>query len=221
MFCLTSDGGKTWSKPIELPSGFLGPTKCKPLLLPDFSLLCPSSVELTSRGAWFVNFEKISADFKKFSSSVPRRDFRNFFFFSSGISAIQPAILSFKGGKLLALCRTRNDFLYVATSEDCGETWSDLKRTEIPNPNSAIDALLMDDGTILIAGNFDLKKRRGKLSLIATRDLKTWSEIFVFEYDEGGEYSYHPSIIRTIDGSLRALYTYKRRHIKYVRLNLK
>ena len=78
----------------------------------------------------------------------------------------------------------------------------------------------MDDGTILIAGNFDLKKRRGKLSLIATRDLKTWSEIFVFEDDEGGEYSY-PSIIRSSDGSLRALYTYKRRHIKYVRLNLK
>lgn len=217
---LTKDGGKTWSKPIELPDGFLGPTKCRPIALPDASLLCPSSVELTSRGAWFVNFEKSSADFKEWSVSAPLKNFRNFFFFSTGISAIQPALISLKDGKLLALCRTRNDFLYATTSEDGGKTWSDLKKTAIPNPNSAIDALLLEDGRILIAGNFDLKKKRGKLSLIATRDLTSYSELFVFEDDDSCEYSY-PSIILASDGSLRALYTYRRRHIKYVKLNLK
>lgn len=220
LFSLTKDGGKTWSEAEPLPCEAIGPTRCKPVVLPDSSLLCPSSVELTSRGAWFVTFEKFSADFKEFSLSAPRRDFRNFFFFSTGVSAIQPSILTLKDGKLLAICRTRNDFLYVTTSEDCGKTWSDLKRTEIPNPNSAIDALIMDDGTILIVGNFDLKKGRGRLSLIETRDLKTWSEIFVFEDYEGAEYSY-PSLILASDGSLRALYTYNRRHIKYVKLNLK
>lgn len=219
-FCLSKDFGKTWSEPVELPHGYLGPTKCRPIALPDDSLLCPSSVELTSRGAWFVKFEKLSADFKKWSEGVPRKNFRNFFFFSTGVSAIQPALIRLKDGKLLALCRTRNDFLYATTSEDGGKTWSDLKKTAIPNPNSAIDALSLEDGRILLAGNFDLKKKRGKLSLVATRDLTSYSELFVFEDDDSGEYSY-PSIILASDGSLRALYTYKRRHIKYVKLNLK
>ncbi len=40
------DGGISWSKPEALPDGILGPTKSKPLMLADGTIVCGSSVEI-------------------------------------------------------------------------------------------------------------------------------------------------------------------------------
>ena len=58
----SSDGGKTWSKPIRLPAGLLGPIKNKPIQLPDGSILSPSSIEYHAgknrrKEVWQVHLE--------------------------------------------------------------------------------------------------------------------------------------------------------------------
>src|SRR5262249_16862791 len=41
----STDGGQTWSRPVRLPDGILGPIKNKPVRLAGGALLCPSSTE--------------------------------------------------------------------------------------------------------------------------------------------------------------------------------
>jgi alpha-L-rhamnosidase len=38
--------GRTWTPPLKLPAGILGPIKNKPLVLKDDTILAPSSVEM-------------------------------------------------------------------------------------------------------------------------------------------------------------------------------
>ena len=56
MMMKSADGGRSWSEPVRLPEGVLGPIKNKPVLLADGAWLCPSSAEGTETG-WRVNFE--------------------------------------------------------------------------------------------------------------------------------------------------------------------
>lgn len=219
-FCKTADGGKNWSRAYALPEGFVGSTKCKPLNLKNGELLFASSVETNSRGGWYVRFERADGNLKNWSASEPKKGSKNFFLGSCGIDAIQPSLIELKDGTIIALCRTQNEFLALTKSENSGKTWSDLSLTKIPNVNSAIDTMLLDDGSILIVGNFDSEKKRKKLSIIKTADFENWQELLVLEDSPRKSYSY-PYLIKTSDSSLLILYTYDRKHIKYVKLNLK
>ena len=56
MLITSTDGGKTWSKPVRLQDKLLGPIKNKPVVLADGSWLSPSSSEGTPEG-WVAHFE--------------------------------------------------------------------------------------------------------------------------------------------------------------------
>ncbi len=202
MLMTSSDAGKTWSAPRRLPDGILGPIKNKPVQLANGDILCPTSTE---HAGWRVHFER-SSDFGKTWQVIgPVNDGKE-------IGAIQPSILFHSGDRLQAVGRTKQGKIFEISSADSGKTWSPMKLTELPNPNSGIDAVTLKDGRALLIYNHTAKGRT-PLNLAVSKDGKEWQAALVLE-SEPGEYSY-PAIIQTHDGLVHATWTWKRQRIKH------
>ena len=201
----SDDDGLTWSKPRRLPEGILGPIKNKPIRLPDGALLCPSSTEDDQLG-WRVTLERTPDLGASWTRVGPLNDGR-------AIGAIQPSILAHPGGKLQLLCRSRQGKVAEAWSDDLGKTWSPMTLTDLPNPNSGIDALTLVDGRQLLVYN-PVAKGRTPLAIATSEDGKAWRLALTLE-DQAGEYSY-PAAIQSSDGLVHVTYTWKRARIKHV-----
>jgi len=204
MLTTSDDGGETWSAPIRLPGEFTGPIKNKPVLLSDGRLLCGTSTE--DQG-WRVHMEWTADQGKTWSGTGPLNDGKT-------LHAIQPTILVHGAKELQILCRGRGTGKIVqASSSDAGKTWTALTLTNLPNPNSGIDAVTLDDGRHLMIYNHT-KRGRSPLNLAVSADGQQWQAGVVLE-DTPGEYSY-PAVIQSSDGLVHVTYTWKRRRVKHV-----
>lgn len=212
------DDGKTWSEPVKLPEGILGPIKNQPIQLEDGTILSPSSNE-TKSGIWTIHLEKSKDGGETWAKSEPLNNPKEF-------GAIQPAILNYGKGKLQMLSRTENEVISQNWSEDNGKTWSDMTATSLPNPNSGIDAVTLIDGRQLLIYN-PTKKNWGDrvpLSIAISKDGNEWKRILDLEPvrettdREGEEYSY-PTVIQAADGMVHLVYTWNRKTVKYITLN--
>lgn len=210
MLMTSEDGGKTWSRPRRLPDGILGPIKNKPVELPNGDLLSPTSTE--DQG-WRVHFERSSDQGKTWQSTGPINDGKEF-------GAIQPSILFHKDGSLQAMCRSRQGNIVETWSKDQGRTWSPLKASVLPNPNSGTDAVTLRDGRQLLVYNHTTTTPgrwggpRSPLNVAVSSDGRTWQAALVLE-SEPGEFSY-PAVIQTADGLVHITYTWKRKKVRHV-----
>lgn len=237
----SKNGGKTWSKPVEMPEGFLGPAKNKPIYI-DGRILCPASTE---GGHWDCHFEytddlgktwhrtpSLDAELNVPTKDRPlvetRADIGRVPYDASKakrIYAIQPTILKLADGRLQMLCRTRNAKTGTAFSSDRGTTWSKMTLLDLENNQSGIDAVTLKDGRhVLIYNNFETldgtpKGVRTPLSIAVSEDGSTWRHLLTLEESPISQYSY-PSIIQAEDGTLHAIYTWRRQRIKHMQIKL-
>jgi alpha-L-rhamnosidase len=219
----SKDGGKTWSKPERLPDGFLGPVKNKPEYI-DGRIICPSSTE--GSGGWRLHFE-LSDDRGKTWRKVGPIPTEEAVFTQDQerhpISTIQPGILKHADGRLQVLARTRNGYLATSWSSDNGDTWSAITLSPVPNNNSGIDAVTLEDGRhLLVYNNFRTlpgtpKGPRTPLNVALSADGISWKDALVLEDSPISQYSY-PSVIQGKDGTVHLVYTWRRQRIKYVRM---
>jgi alpha-L-rhamnosidase len=200
----STDAGRSWSAPDLLPPGILGPIKNKPQVLADGSLLCPSSTE--HRG-WRCHLERtpdLGASWQRSPSlQAPWR-----------CGAIQPAILD-HGGALQLLARSRNGAIATAWSRGGWQSWSRLEPTALPNPDSGIDALVLQDGPALLVCN-PVRRGRTPLALALSSDGRAWQPARVLE-EGSGEFSY-PAVIQGADGRIHITWTWQRQRIRYAAL---
>jgi predicted neuraminidase len=202
MLTRSADDGRSWSPPERLPEGILGPIKNKPVELADGGLLCPSSTE--DRG-WRCHLER-TPDRGRTWERLP--DLRAPWRFG----AIQPSVLAWPDGRLQLLCRSRHGAIAEAWSSDGGGTWTRLRPTGLPNPDSGIDALVLKDGRALLVYN-DARAARTPLDLALSDDGRRWRHARVLE-NGPGEYSY-PAVIQGPDGRIHITWTWNRRRIRY------
>ncbi len=201
------DHGKTWSDPIRLPDGILGPIKNKPVLLPDGRLLCPSSTE--TGGEWCVHIESTRDYGATWDRSGSLNDPMEF-------SAIQPAILIHGLNEIQILCRSKQKRILESWSSDGGMTWTPMRPTSLLNPDSGIDALQLRDGRSLLIYNPSEKERTPLVAAISP-DGKEWRDMITLE-SAPGEYSY-PAVIQASDGRVHVTYTWNRININRVVIN--
>jgi predicted neuraminidase len=115
------------------------------------------------------------------------------------------------------LCRTKGKgFISESWSQDGGRTWSPMSLTNLPNPNSGIDAVTLKDGRQLLVFN-NTKKGRSPLNVATSQDGKQWDVRLDLE-TQPGEYSY-PAVIQASDGRVHITYTFLRKSIKHVVLD--
>ena len=208
------DRGRTFRNRIRLPETIDGPVRCKPIELSDGSLLAGSSTEYDG---WRVHFEKTQLE-----NGIPQRSWKRIGPINNKdeFNAIQPTILEHSNGRLQALCRTKEGVISTTFSEDQGETWSQMTATNLPNPNSGIDAVTLKDGRHLLIYNHlgsgtSGWGRRGLLNLAISDDGISWRKIATLEQEANAEFSY-PAMIQTNDGKIHISYTWKRQRIKHV-----
>ncbi|WP_018616966.1 sialidase family protein [Segetibacter koreensis] len=205
----STDDGKTWTAPQKLPDGILGPIKNKPVQLSDGTILAPSSTE--TRESWKVHIEK-STDLGATWQSIPVDP-------NTAFDVIQPSILFHPGKRLQIVCRSKNDKIIEAYSEDNGNTWGTLSKTDLPNPNSGIDAVTLKNGWQLLVYNPTKSKEvfneRAKLNVAVSKNGKDWTDVAILENGTKEEYSY-PAVIETKDGKVHITYTYDRKNVKHV-----
>ncbi|HNY01593.1 MAG TPA: exo-alpha-sialidase [Bacteroidales bacterium] len=214
MYVVSTDGGRSWSEGIRM-IGATGPSKNKPLITPSGCWLSPSSTESDRR--WQVFMER-SADRGKTWAKIPVDT-------GNPAKVIQPCLLTLQDGSLLALCRSDRDAIVESRSLDDGKSWSPLRATEIPNPNSGIDAITVEPGMHLLVHNpghtgKEWWEGRNRLAISLSGDGITWKQALLLEDHPDGEYSY-PSVIRTSNGVIHITYTYNRSRIKHVALRIR
>jgi predicted neuraminidase len=217
MLVTSADGGKSWSKPRRLPKGILGPIKNKPVVLADGTWLSPSSSEDSKEG-WRVHFERSTDQGLTWEKIGPVKNGPNF-------DAIQPSILFQPGGKLQALCRSKQGVIVQTWSKDNGLSWSPLTAIPLPNPNSGTDAVTLKDGRQLIVYNHSAhrpdkaKGNRWPLDVAISDDGLDWHHSLTLETQPCPNGYAYPAVIQTADGKVHITYTVNRKSIKHVVLN--
>jgi predicted neuraminidase len=200
------DDGQTWTRAEQLPPGFFGPIRNKPVLLKDGTLLCGSSTE---HAGWRVQMER-STDFgAAWEKTDPLNDGRN-------LGLIQPTILTRPDGNLQILCRSRQQAIFESISSDAGRTWTTPRKTELPNPNSGIDGVTLQDGRQLLVYNHTVIGR-SPLNVAVSGDGSKWQAALVLE-NVLGEFSY-PAVIQSADKLVHVTYTWNRKKIRHVVLD--
>ena len=208
---ISVDDGASWGASNELPAGVLGPIKNQPILLNDGQLLCPTSFETKNPKIWNVYFNILSnpeTDIAKWNWKIVgplnNSDIINN---SNAIEAIQPALLMHSDGSIQALCRTKQKYIGEIWSKDNGKTWSEMRLTNVPNPDSGIDAITLKDGRYVLVYN-NATSGRTPLNLAVSKDGRVWRDVLVLENNPEGSYAY-PYLIQSADGLLRITYTAK------------
>ena len=144
---------------------------------------------------------------------------------SRGKYSLQPAITNLDESSAIGLLRYSGDppgRVLSVFSEDSGAHWSTPVRTELPNPDSAVSIINLENGYLLLALN-DLEDGRHRLSL-AMGSADEWTIVKVLEeetatnLDHEYEYSY-PSMTIDPDGFIHLVYTWNQKRIKHLRFN--
>jgi hypothetical protein len=216
----SSDDGHTWSKPKELPKGFVGPIVNKPVYMDDGTIIAGGSLQ--GGPGWRIHVERSTDNGKTWTKVGPISDPVN-----TKYKIIQPTILVHSQKRLQILARTGDSHMDAKIaqtwSDDGGLTWSPVTDTTLPNNSSAIDAVTLDDGRHLLVYNHSTRedpkggrKGRGILTVALTEDGINWEAATVLEYRTGSvQYSY-PAVIQTKDGLVHVTYSWHRRRIKHV-----
>lgn len=210
----SDDFGKTWSDAYELvpgDRGGRGPVRNKMIVLSNGSWLAGASNE---SGNWNAFFDRSDDHGKTWQATpylkIDRKDIK-------GKGVIQPTLWESAPGNIHALLRSTTGFICRTDSKDGGKTWSEVYKTNLPNPNSAIDVAPLPDGTLVLACNPDDQNwgSRGTLALLISSDNgRTWNKKILLEQgDKDDEFSY-PAIISFGD-TIAVTYTWKREKIAY------
>jgi predicted neuraminidase len=216
MMMTSTDGGATWTNPVRLPEGMIGPVKNKPVQRDDGTIVCPSSTE---HDGWRLHLEETRNLGRTWTRSKSLNDGKR-------IGAIQPSILQHLDGRWQILARDRRGqgCVWSAWSSDRGATWSELTCAGLPNPNAGTDAVTLRDGRHLIVYNHTQRNDRNSyegsrsmLNVAVSDNGKQWQAAVLLE-NSPGEYSY-PAVIQTSDGLVHITYTWKRERIKHVILD--
>ncbi|MDQ6758700.1 MAG: exo-alpha-sialidase [Acidobacteriota bacterium] len=229
----SGDDGKTWSQVEHLPAGLYGPVRAKPLVMADGTIVSGTSVESfrswaawiersTDNGLTWTKFGPITVEPKTAApagggDAPPDVPGSNDWKYTEGI--IQPSVVSLGGKKLRLYARStsRTGKICVADSSDAGVTWTQARPIDVPNPNSGIDAVALQDGRVVLIYN-NTPRGRSPLNLAVSKDGEHFRMFHTLE-DTPGEYSY-PAMVQAKNGDLLITYTWQRKRIRFVRYPL-
>ncbi len=211
----SDDAGTTWSKSQRLT------------LSPFFNiseLVRNRPLPMSSGGVALPIYHECLGDFPEIlwlqpgpeDSAIAFRKSR----MTGGRSFIQPSVVAYGAsfGTAFYRCRSNEKSVGAAITKDTGASWSEPQILTLPNPDSALDAVILSDQRILLAFN-DSGGNRENLRLAISLDHGIhWIRIATLESTPGGEFSY-PYMIRTQDGRIHLVYTWHRKRIKHVTFN--
>jgi predicted neuraminidase len=216
-FMFSKDNGLTWSEPEDLvpgDRGGRGPVKNKPIVLHSGDWLAPASLEREYADA----FVDISTDNGMTWQASPLVPLNHKEFIGEGV--IQPTLWESEPNTVHMLLRSSAGWIYRSDSKDGGRTWCEVYRTSLYNNNSGIDAVKLDDGTVVLVYN-PLQESYGPRNLLVVSlsndNGVTWPYTCVLENDEDEEAEYSYPAIVARGNEISITYTWKQESIAYIR----
>ncbi len=108
---------------------------------------------------------------------------------SSEFNVIQPTILQYADGRLQMLCRSQENIIVETWSTDNGKSWSKLTDTNLPNPNSGIDAVTLSNGLQVLVFNpmyhgKEWVEGRNVLNVAVSKDGEDWTDVYTLENEK-------------------------------------
>lgn len=130
------------------------------------------------------------------------------------LGGVQPSLARRKNGSLVAYMRDNGPppkRVLAAESADAGESWGPVDDTDIPNPGSGLELLVLKSGNWLLVNN-DTEQGRHRLSVwISDDEGATWRwkrSVEDFPPGEESNTASYPSVIQARDGTIHLTYTY-------------
>ncbi len=213
---ISDDEGLTWGQPQRLISSPLinlsTLVKSPAILFADGRLGLPAYHEWIGR---FGEFLRIEAN-----QVIDKRRM------SSGRGAIQPVVFVDGAQDASAFFRQARSSsqpkqIPVSGTKDAGQSWVASKDLEIPNPNSALAALTLANGTrLMVLNNIDAGRYRLVMVMRESGSLQ-WRVIQVIEDDESlandqrREFSY-PYLVSASGADAHLAYTWDRKKIRHI-----
>ncbi|NLD88327.1 MAG: exo-alpha-sialidase [Clostridiales bacterium] len=220
MYCLSSDGGKSFSSPeISLPKGCRGPVRNKPIRLSNGTLIAGSSVETETE--WQAFSELSDGEGVTWSTShIPGYVENERMKATDRVGGvIQPTLWEDDSGVHMFL-RSSWGRIYRCDSSDSGRSWGKAYETPFPNNNSGIDLVKLSCGGLALVMNpvgTNWGARTPLQILLSDNGGESFYTGLTLESEEG-EFSY-PAIIAEGD-TLHVTYTYNRKNIMYAKVNI-
>lgn len=169
--------------------------RCKPTVLPGGRILLPLYTDTFS-----ISIMAISDDGgRSWFAGGPL----------IGLGNIQPTVLRRADGTLVAYMRENGftDRIRVSESTDEGLTWGPVGISELRNPGSGLDGVVLANGHWLLVYN-DLPQGRNSLAVSISEDEgQTWKHTRHLEQAASGSYHY-PAVIQGRDGTIHCVYSY-------------
>ena len=213
---ISDDEGLTWGRPQRLISSPLinlsTLVKSPAIAFADGRLGLPAYHEWIGR---FGEFLRIEAN-----QVIDKRRM------SSGRGAIQPVMFVDSPQDASAFFRqtrssTQLKLIPVSETKDAGQSWVTAKDLEISNPNSALAALTLANGTrLMVLNNIEVGRYRLVMVMRESNSLQ-WKVIQVLEDDESltsdqrREFSY-PYLVSASGADAHLAYTWDRKKIRHV-----
>lgn len=225
MIKISEDGGYTWSESRELVKGDVGgrgPVKNKVIKLSNGTWLSPASIETNTAWDAFVDISYDSGETWCKSSLVPLDHNK-----IMGKGVIQPTLWESIPGKVHMFLRSTDGYIYRSNSEDGGITWCPAYPTVLPNNNSGIDAVSVNQGLLALVYNpvkGNWAERTPIIYGLSRDNGLNWEEEFVLDHNdlpasrEDGEFSY-PAIVAD-NNKLYITYTWKRKTIAFWKIHV-
>ena len=212
---ISDDEGLTWSRPQRLITSpfFNLSTLVKTPALPfaDGRLGLPAYHEWVGRFGEFLRIDGTRV--------IDKRRM------SSGRSAIQPAVFVDTPQDAIAYFRQMRSSdlpkqIPVSVTQNAGQTWQVAADLPIPNPNSAIAGLRLQDGVqILVLNNIEVGRHR--LVMMMRKPSGQWHIVQTLENEEAlpdqerKEFSY-PYLVTTNGQDAHLVYTWDRKKLRHI-----
>lgn len=226
---VSSDGGLSWER--------------SEVLFDHLGSFIRNPVAVLSNGDWLLpayDCDK-TAERTVIRLSTDRGESWSVIELPDAVGQVQMSVVELSPGELVGYFRSRAaDRIYRSVSKDNGRTWTSPERTALPNNNSAVQVLRLDDGRLVMVFNDSSAERdqfrwvddgkggvrrktlRTPLTLaLSEDDGATWPywrnlQVQDEEYREN-EFGYsYPTLLQTRDGRLHVAYSYLRKTIKHV-----
>jgi predicted neuraminidase len=131
---------------------------------------------------------------------------------------IQPAVVQLDAKHLIAYCRRGGDYdpktkgyIVRAESHDGGQTWSEGKDSQFPNPNAAVELIKLRTRRLLLIYNDSMNRRTPLTAAVSSDQDRTWPirrDICTGDNDFG-----YPSAFQARDGRIHLVFTSDRRTV--------
>lgn len=196
-YSISVDDGNTWSEPVSFPNGINGISVRQGIQLSNKSYLFPiyygevvNNFEWKNVTDWHDNLNFCCG---VIISNDKLRSYERYGYIKSDKCLWEPNCVEIENGHIIMYMRNNNSpYLGISHSYDYGKTWSNFEETNIPNANTKVTLVKVDD-LILLISNFNNAigfKNRTHLQIWISKDGTNWIKKIKLEDD--GECFFYP-----------------------------